>query len=618
MDSYTGSEADIVRAQIHACLSKLKQYNPVAFRAYLEQLVAGNSMQELVDILHAFTGFCMDPAVHTSPKPGAHHEQKNSYGTNFGQVADGEGTRGSEGIVIASLLRPLLAKFVTYRKELASQENMPKINYLEVHGCTFRRTLLTGLLDCSKNRRDSNGAAARQLGCGEETAATKSPTSRAPSVTSESHRGAAQRGAAQRGGRCDRRSLSPFFTAAATTSDSEGLNDRLGSPGSSDDAEESPCRRAGAAAAECRRIAGKASNRTPMTIQTSKIRCSFVKKLHIMATLRRAAPGVLSADASLQSAGMGGPGGGAGASVMRQRRIINCQLLHSGMSLFRFLLDSCHPGVVPEPQLVAAMLDLEAPVVARACVLLERLANLDALLGPGCKPKRTMAMQRMAGHLFHAWAETLGSRLEYFLKIEVATDRFGSVQEVQDDARRRALQREDEMENFLVDSTVNESGDACPHALKAVAVTLLLEITRFLRDVFPNLPKPKSVSSNRGGRGGGAPAAAESGRNCRPISDEPTSSVGSNVQEFASEELPSAVHSTSGHQAAGHTVSSAAAVAGPRRISFAVPPAASSHSHASGTAATSDGGTSCLLRDGGGCWRRRRRVTSLEVRLTVP
>uniref|UniRef100_A0A1I8HTK9 UNC80 domain-containing protein n=1 Tax=Macrostomum lignano TaxID=282301 RepID=A0A1I8HTK9_9PLAT len=578
-------------------------------------------MQELVDILHAFTGFCMDPAP------------------------------------LYSDVRNLL-------------------NYLrEVHGCTFRRTLLTGLLDCiqrrRKNRRDSNGAAAGNVdrpsrvsvasdnSDGGETAATKSPTSRAPSVTSESHRGAAQRGA-QRGGRCDRRSLSPFFIAAATTSDSEGLNDRLGSPGSSD-AEESPCRRRGGSGGvpshrrkgfksdtdddsdkqnQRKKMSFRAAGQATLNFLTAKkrleetirdrVRRSMLKRERSFDELP---PGVLSADASLQSAGMGGPGGGAGASVMRQRRIINCQLLHSGMSLFRFLLDSCHPGVVPEPQLVAAMLDLEAPVVARACVLLEcanfvqRCGKGDwptwmRSWGPGCKPKRTMAMQRMAGHLFHAWAETLGSRLEYFLKIEVATDRFGSVQEVQDDARRRALQREDEMENFLVDSTVNESGDACPHALKAVAVTLLLEITHFLRDVFPNLPKPKSVSSNRGGRGGGGAGGAESGRNCRPISDEPTSSVGSNVQEFASEELPSAVHPNSGHQAAGHTVSSAATVAGPRRISFAVPPTASSHSHASGTAAhptvTPVASSATAAAGGAAAAAAAAAVTSLEVRLTVP
>lgn len=44
---------------------------------------------------------------------------------------------------------------------------------------------------------------------------------------------------------------------------------------------------------------------------------------------------------------------------------------------------------------------------------------------------------------------------------------------------------------MLCSVTVNESGTACPHALKLVACHLLLEITAFLRETYNYLPRPK-------------------------------------------------------------------------------------------------------------------------------
>lgn len=46
-------------------------------------------------------------------------------------------------------------------------------------------------------------------------------------------------------------------------------------------------------------------------------------------------------------------------------------ILKDGMMKFQFLLDCCTPGTIPDAQLIAAMLDLKAPVIARAAFLLE-------------------------------------------------------------------------------------------------------------------------------------------------------------------------------------------------------------------------------------------------------
>ncbi|OTF76486.1 hypothetical protein BLA29_009474, partial [Euroglyphus maynei] len=73
-------------------------------------------------------------------------------------------------------------------------------------------------------------------------------------------------------------------------------------------------------------------------------------------------------------------GSGSGTGILstnmdnipsRKSRTILFEILKDGMIKFQFLLDSCTPGSIPDAQLVAAMLDLKAPVLARAAFLLE-------------------------------------------------------------------------------------------------------------------------------------------------------------------------------------------------------------------------------------------------------
>lgn len=44
--------------------------------------------------------------------------------------------------------------------------------------------------------------------------------------------------------------------------------------------------------------------------------------------------------------------------ILKERRLIPCDLVKEGMSRFSFLLETCSPGSVPDPPLIAALLDL--------------------------------------------------------------------------------------------------------------------------------------------------------------------------------------------------------------------------------------------------------------------
>jgi hypothetical protein len=44
--------------------------------------------------------------------------------------------------------------------------------------------------------------------------------------------------------------------------------------------------------------------------------------------------------------------------VMKERRLVPIEPVYEGMARFSFLLETCAPGSVPDPPLIAAILDL--------------------------------------------------------------------------------------------------------------------------------------------------------------------------------------------------------------------------------------------------------------------
>ena len=44
--------------------------------------------------------------------------------------------------------------------------------------------------------------------------------------------------------------------------------------------------------------------------------------------------------------------------MVKEKKMVDRYLIKSGMLRFSFLLECCHPGSLPDPQMVAAMLDL--------------------------------------------------------------------------------------------------------------------------------------------------------------------------------------------------------------------------------------------------------------------
>ncbi|XP_022249198.1 protein unc-80 homolog isoform X2 [Limulus polyphemus] len=206
--------------------------------------------------------------------------------------------------------------------------------------------------------------------------------------------------------------------------------------------------------------------------------------------------------------------------VVKESKLVNIQLVRDGMFRFAFLMETCHPGTIPDPPLMAAALDLKAPVVARAALYLEcahfihrcnkgqwptwMKLNLPMFrpsgpLGNRGTPsglRRTHILQRAAGRMFYQWAEAIGARLEEMLQREQC-DSTENLLAVVDENKKRQYRIEDDEEDFLDEACVNPMGNNCPYALKMAACQLLLEITAFLRETYQYLPHKSSRLSTR-------------------------------------------------------------------------------------------------------------------------
>ncbi|KAH9417878.1 Protein unc-80, partial [Dermatophagoides pteronyssinus] len=192
---------------------------------------------------------------------------------------------------------------------------------------------------------------------------------------------------------------------------------------------------------------------------------------------------------------------------MKKTRTILFEILKDGMLKFQFLLDTCTPGSIPDAQLVAAMLDLKAPVLSRAAFLLECCHfvhrcnrgqwpgwmkmnfNFFRPSGPRhgsqtvVRSRASTTLQKYAGRCFYQWGELLSSRLEDILQNDI--DMMQSAAIADSDGNQQQQQQDED--DFLTVSCTDSKEGNCPFALKIIACQLLYEITTYLRETHQYL-----------------------------------------------------------------------------------------------------------------------------------
>ncbi|KXJ74140.1 hypothetical protein RP20_CCG014272 [Aedes albopictus] len=498
---------------------------------------------------------------------------QGGYATNFGSGLSG----GAESQVIAAVFKTLVSRFVDALKDLKGQENIALycdvrqlVTYVKgAHGGPFRRVALSGILAVTPrpNKQLANMQTTRVIRhIPANDAQTfqheknqrklvfkkKSTSSTCASLLEteglEEHCRASQSPLSnyRRKGLPTRPTLTPRHSERALLSDSTSSSERnsvgrisgivrwfrgskdresidleSGPMGGSTEIQTSFMRK-GSLTFQARTRAtdgiGKSIQRARKRVERRLGRFGIGKGKKKMGGTEDTSGSYFSHRPSLD---MGEGPRESEVVVLKERRLIPIDPVREGMARFSFLLETCAPGSIPDPPLIAALLELpQAPIVARAALLME-CAHFVHLCNRGQWPswmkqnipsfrpsgpalgnrsslaagaRRIHILQRAAGKMFHQWGEALGFRLDDMLNNEKKNhDQVNA--SLGDPEKQKQLLQQDEEEDFLDELSVNPRGNDCPPALKLVACILLLEITGFLRETYQTLPKTSRLST---------------------------------------------------------------------------------------------------------------------------
>uniref|UniRef100_A0A8B9PN18 Unc-80 homolog, NALCN channel complex subunit n=1 Tax=Apteryx owenii TaxID=8824 RepID=A0A8B9PN18_APTOW len=563
-EGHRGLSGDRLRHQVFRenaqnCLTKLYKLDKMQFRQTMRDYVNRDSLNNVVDFLHALLGFCMEPVT----------DNKAGFGNNFTTVDNKSTAQSVEGIIVSAMFKSLITRCASTTHELHSPENLglycdirQLVQFIkEAHGNVFRRVALSALLDSAEKlipgkkaeeteqEPKPSGSKRSEVGSviidkGQASAAPdecRSYISSRPMQTPE-HDEQIQ-GAVL--GRKDfwRKMFKSQSAASDTSSQSEQDTSECTTAHSGTTTDRRSRSRS-------RRISLRKKLKLPLGKWNWLKRSSLsgladgvedlldISSVDRLSFIRQSSKVKFTSAVKLSEGG--GPGGGldngrdeeenffkrlgchsfddhltSNQEGGKSKNVVNLGAIRQGMKRFQFLLNCCEPGTIPDASILAAALDLEAPVVARTALFLEcarfvhrcnrgnwpewmkgHHVNITKKgLSRGRSPivgnKRNQKLQWNAAKLFYQWGDAIGIRLNELCHAESESP-ANLLGLIYDEETKRRLRKEDEEEDFLDDSTVNPTKCCCPFALKMAACQLLLEITTFLRETFPYMPRPRT------------------------------------------------------------------------------------------------------------------------------
>ncbi|MEJ1271987.1 unc-80 NALCN activator [Cricetulus griseus] len=538
-----------------SCLTKLYKLDKMQFRQTMRDYVNKDSLNNVVDFLHALLGFCMEPVT----------DNKAGFGNNFTTVDNKSTAQNVEGIIVGAMFKSLITRCASTTHELHSPENLglycdirQLVQFIkEAHGNVFRRVALSALLDSAEKlapgkKVEENGQESKPAGGKRSEAgsiADKGQVSSAPeecrSFMSGRPSQTPEHDEQMQGGNLGRKDFwRKMFKSQSAASDTSSQSEQDTSECTTAHSGNTSDRRA---RSRSRRISLRKKLKLPIGNWLKRSSLSGladgvedlldISSVDRLSFIRQSSKVKFTSAVKLSE---GGPGSGMengreeeenffkrlGCNSFddhlspnqdggKSKNVVNLGAIRQGMKRFQFLLNCCEPGTIPDASILAAALDLEAPVVARAALFLEcarfvhrcnrgnwpewmkgHHVNITKKgLSRGRSPivgnKRNQKLQWNAAKLFYQWGDAIGIRLNELChgESESPANLLGLIY---DEETKRRLRKEDEEEDFLDDSTVNPSKCGCPFALKMAACQLLLEITTFLRETFSCLPRPRT------------------------------------------------------------------------------------------------------------------------------
>ncbi|XP_063072865.1 protein unc-80 homolog [Engraulis encrasicolus] len=589
-EGHRGLSGDRLRMQAQSCLTTLYKMDKLQFRQTMREYVNKDSLNNVVDFLHALLGFCMEPITDKHGLAGDrfHREHKRTldkagFGNNFTTGGDRSVAQSMESVVVGCMFKSLITRCASTTHELHSPENLglycdirQLVQFIkESHGNVFRRVALSALLDSTeklsgqRKPEEKEGAGkppARRSEAGplgekshQSSAAIdecRSCISSRPPQTPEHEE---QIPGALLGKKDFWRKMFKSQSAASDTSSQSEQDTSECTTAHSGTTSERRSR------SRSRRISLRKKLKLPIgnwlkrsslsgltdgvedLLDISSVdRLSFIRqssKVKFTSAVKLSEGGAMEFSSHDEEATffkrLGRWRSGrrshskvhhpedkdgchsfqerlvASQEALKNRNIVNLGAIRQGMKRFQFLLNCCEPGTIPDASILAAALDLEAPVVARASLFLEcarfvhrcnrgnwpewmkghhvniTKRGLSRGRSPVVGNKRNQKLQWNAAKHFYQWGDAIGTRLSELCHSDSESP-ANILGFIFDEETKRKMRKEDEEEDYLDDNTVNPTKCGCPFALKMAACQLLLEITTFLRETFPCLPRPRT------------------------------------------------------------------------------------------------------------------------------
>ncbi|CAF0895311.1 unnamed protein product [Rotaria sp. Silwood1] len=465
--------ADQLRGKVRLSLNKLRILNHHRFEKYFLNLTLNGDLVHILDIFHALCGYCAESnagLVHYSPyiptKVDTHIRQ--TYSNNFGNTHLGVGPKGIDGYILNIVFKPFVTRLIMMKEYLLSSENVA------LYGeC---RAFLT----CIK---ENHGGIFRLV----VFSSLLDPEKKFKTLKQ------------QETNTKSKTKLPPNFIRQdpITTNGKVTLINR----DPSDDAD----------------LDRHGNTSQPVPIYTTD-----------EAPITNTASSTFSIKLKNIRARTGSLMGGDDHSLYTHQEeslYVDLSLVRFGLLRLNFLMESCPPGSLPDPQFLNSLLVLNSPVISKAAYLIEcahfvRRCSLGQwpewmrINMTTFRPHESFAVrttgnmnarlnklyQAAAARMFYIWGEALSSQLEAILDNEqhqqqqqITTDHTNETGIGLEGGGTSFWNNDETYEDYYNEAIVNRSGHDCPYSLRIIACLLLYEITSFLREVYDTLPKLSSL-----------------------------------------------------------------------------------------------------------------------------
>uniref|UniRef100_A0A8C4P1H3 Protein unc-80 homolog n=1 Tax=Dicentrarchus labrax TaxID=13489 RepID=A0A8C4P1H3_DICLA len=552
-EGHRGLSGDRLRMQAQNCLTSLYKLDKVQFRQTMREYVNKDSLNNIVDFLHALLGFCMEPIT----------DNKAGFGNNFTTGDNKSVAQNMEAVVVGCMFKSLITRCASTTHELHSPENLglycdirQLVQFIkEAHGNVFRRVALSALLDSAekvtttkkpeeKEETKQPGHRRSEAGVSGEKGQVSSAADECRSYISSRPPQTPEHDEQIPGALLGRKDFwRKMFKSQSAASDTSSQSEQDTSECTTAHSGTTTDRRS---RSRSRRISLRKKLKLPIgnwlkrsslsgltdgvedLLDISSVdRLSFIRqssKVKFTSAVKLSEGGAVgpeyARDEEENFFKRLGPHGfqerlAASQEAMKNKNVVNLGAIRQGMKRFQFLLNCCEPGTIPDASILAAALDLEAPVVARASLFLEcarfvhrcnrgnwpewmkghhvniTKRGLSRGRSPVVGNKRNQKLQWNAAKHFCQWGDAIGTRLSELCHSDSESP-ANILGYIFDEETKRRMRKEDEEEDYLDDNTVNPTKCGCPFALKMAACQLLLEITTFLRETFPCLPRPRT------------------------------------------------------------------------------------------------------------------------------